>query len=277
MIEPKPVIEFLEYRKLPENERPTIGTCKEHGDFEMKPLCVAGRTIGATTVCSKCSELYKAWKSKQDEIDKKKQIEESKRMAFNNRLSSYGVTPRHFDESFDSYIVKSDEQRKSLETCKYVCQKIIDGECKNIIMVGSVGTGKTHLASAMCRKMAEQKEPYKVLIATVTEMIRRYRSSYDSNNDVTEEKVINSLTNKDLLIIDELGMSKGDEKELNILFEIINNRYEYKRSTVIISNQSIGEVKELLGQRIIDRLKEDGCRVLGMAWESHRETNKDNF
>ena len=165
----------------------------------------------------------------------------------------------------------------ALKTCKYVVEKVTEDVCKNIIMVGSVGTGKTHLAAAMCRYLAEQKECYKVKMATVTDIIRYYRSSYSNDNDLTEDEAISILTNKHLLIIDELGTSKGDDKELNILFEIINNRYEYKRPTVIISNLNIDAVKELLGQRIIDRLKEDGCRVLGMAWESHRETNKDEF
>lgn len=277
MIEPKPFIEFFEWKKLPKSERPKVGNCDEHGEFEIKPVEVLNRVIGCTSVCPECSGRYKEWRLKMDEIEQREAEKKLRIKNFENKLSSYGVSPRHFEKSFDNYIAETKEQKYALETCRYVAQKAADGVCKNIIMVGSVGTGKTHLAASMCRFMAAQKEPKRVKLVTVTEMIRYYRSSYSNDNDLTEDQAIANMTNQELLIIDELGTSKGDDKELNILFEVINNRYEYKRPTVLISNLSIEKVKEILGQRIIDRLKEDGCRVLGMQWESHRETHKGQF
>lgn len=277
MIEPKPFIEFLEYKKLDESERPTVGYCDQHGEFEIKPLIVMNRIVGCSNICDTCSEIFKKWKLEQEEIQKEKDRLDFIETIKNKKLEYYGVTPRHYGKTFDTYNADSKEKKLSLDTCKYVCDSIVDGICKNIIMVGSVGTGKTHLASSMCHYFAEKDKRYHVKLATVTELIRYYRSSYSNDNDLSQDEAIENLTHKDLLIIDELGTSKGDDKELNVLFEVINNRYEYKKATVIISNKSISEVKELLGDRIIDRLKEDGCRVLGMQWDSYRETNKDTF
>lgn len=276
MIEPKPFITRNEYFQMEESTRPTHGHCEKHGKFEIKTDDTLPIQILMAT-CPSCTEEYKNWKNSQEEIEKKKREEEYQVMMYEKRLRKFGVSPRHFYKTFENYEAKTKEQKLALKTCQYVSQKVTEGVSKNIIMVGSVGTGKTHLASAMCHYLADFGDKYNVKMATVTEIIRYYRSSYSNDNDLTEDKVISTLTNKDLLIIDELGTSKGDDKELNILFEVINNRYEYKRPTVLISNLDIDAVKELLGQRIIDRLKEDGCRVLGMAWESHRETNKDEF
>lgn len=277
MIEPKPFIEFLEYKKLNESDRPVTGNCEIHGAFDIKPLIMLNRLMGCTSVCPICSKEYKSWKSEQDEIKKETDRKELIERARNNKLERYGVTPRHYEKTFDTYIADTKEKALALKTCQYVCDSIVDGVCKNIIMIGSVGTGKTHLAASMCHYFAEKDERYDIKLSTVTELIRYYRSSYNNDNDLSQEEAINNITSKDLLIIDELGTSKGDDKELNVLFEVINSRYEYKKSTVLISNKSIEEVKELLGDRIIDRLKEDGCRILGMAWPSYRETNKNEF
>lgn len=280
MIEPKPFITRNDYFAMDESERPENGVCPKHGTFKIKvdeslPLKIVMAT------CPRCTHEYKAWiegnRLEREEKEKKEQKEKDLLTALNN----YGVMPRHRGKTFESYIADTEQKQFALDTCKYVARKVVERVPKNIIMCGSVGTGKTHLAVAMCHYLAESYQGdrvyQKVTLETVTEIIRTYRSTYSRDSENTEQDIINFYTERDLLIIDELGTSKGDDKELNILFEIINNRYETKRPTVIISNQSIEQVKEILGQRIIDRLKEDGCRVLGMQWESHRETNKEQF
>lgn len=271
MIEPKPFIEFLDWKALPEEERPTKGHCETHGEFDIRPCYVLDRVMGITSVCSACSKQYKAWKAEQEEI-------EYKRKAFESRLNDSGVTKRHFEKSFDNYVADTDEKTFALKSMKYFCDKIAEGECKNMILCGSVGTGKTHLCQASIRYLAEKTERnFTMQMATITQIIRYYRASWNKESGYTERDAIDHLSTLSLLIIDELGVQNGTESELNIIFEIINNRYENKLPTVIISNLEKDEVVNLLGSRIVDRLKEDGCRVLGMAWKSYRETNKDDF
>lgn len=272
MIEPKPFITRADYFKLNESDRPKTGMCDKHGEFEIKrDESLPIKIIMAT--CPKCSAEYAEHLKKQKELEDKKSEEE----CYKRKLSGYGVTNRHYGKTFDAFIADTKDKKLALDTCRYLADMIISGVCKNVIMVGSVGTGKTHLANAICHRLAEEERHIKVRMETVTEIIRHYRSSYNKDSGVTEQGAIDYYSGRDLLIIDELGTSKGDDKELNILFEIINNRYESKLPTVIISNLSMPEVKETLGQRIIDRLKEDGCRVLGMQWESHRESHKSDF
>lgn len=250
----------------------TIATCEKHGEFEIKSESLHGLTFIKST-CSECQKEYN-----EIVLQKANEMQEADRKkAFIKRMDWAGVSKRHFNKSFDNYVANTKEKKYALETMRYFADKVIEGECKNVILCGSVGTGKTHLCQATIRYIIENTERFSVKIATITEIIRYYRASWGKSTDYDETDAIENLSNKGLLIIDEMGVQNGSDNELNIIFEIINNRYESQLPTVIISNLDKGALVELLGQRIIDRLKEDGCRVLGMAWESHRETNKDEF
>ena len=283
MIEPKPVISRKDYFLLPESERPKTGNCLEHGDFEIKSdTSLPIHLVMAT--CPKCSKLYKDY---MENINKTKDEDERKKREkemFELRMSNAGVTKRHFDKSFSNYRVETKEQEYALKSIKFFVDKVLDGECKNVIMCGSVGTGKTHLGIAALRDIIERTQKARLGIYTVVEMIRYYRSSWSAETSYNEQDVVNELSNMQLLIIDELGVQSGKEAEINTIFEIINNRYNNKLPTMIISNLDLNSKNEndvtvcsILGDRMIDRLKEDGCRTLGMAWPSYRETNKNEF
>ena len=76
----------------------------------------------------------------------------------------------------------------------------------------------------------------------------------------------------DLLIIDEIGVQSGTDNERNILFEIVNGRYENVRPTIIISNRDVKEVAELISERSVDRITEGGA-IIPFNWESSRGGN----
>jgi len=276
MIEPKPFITRKDYFNLPESQRPKFGQCAEHGEFEIK--CDESLPIKIImSTCPKCSEDYSEWKLKQEEVEKKKRDEETREIILKSRLLKSGVSERHFNKSFDNYIADTKEKKYSLDSMRYFVEKVLDGECKNMILCGSVGTGKTHLCQATLRYIVENTNDCYIRIRTIKEIIRHVRSTWSKESEIDEQGAINQLSNMQLLIIDEMGVQSGSDNELDIIFEIINNRYENKLPTVIVSNLEKKELINLLGQRIIDRLKEDGCRVLGMAWDSYRETNKQEF
>ena len=62
----------------------------------------------------------------------------------------------------------------------------------------------------------------------------------------------------------------GSEFERNMLFDILNERYEKRRPTLLLSNLNIDEVKAYLGERVFDRLREDGGEVVVFDWQSWR-------
>jgi DNA replication protein DnaC len=74
----------------------------------------------------------------------------------------------------------------------------------------------------------------------------------------------------DALIIDEVGVQFGSDTEKMIVFDIIDGRYSNMLPTILISNLALPDVKELIGERAIDRLREDGGVVVAMKWDSNR-------
>lgn len=277
MIKPKSYITKEHYEALPKDERPKSFVCDKHGEFEVKYERVLNRIGVLMAICPECSKEYSEWESKQKEVEEKEKLRRNKQLALEGKLRDCGINERHFDKSFDSYIADTKEKEFALKSMRYFAERILEGESKNVILCGSVGTGKTHLCQATVRYLIENNQEMKIKMSTITKLIRFYRNSWSKDTEYSEQEAINLLSNLDLLIIDEMGIQSGSENELNIIFELINNRYEKKLPTAIISNLQKDELVNLLGTRIIDRLKEDGCRVLGMAWDSYRETNKADF
>lgn len=74
----------------------------------------------------------------------------------------------------------------------------------------------------------------------------------------------------DLLIIDEVGVQFGSPSELAILQEVINTRYESMLPTILISNLTLDQMKESIGERIVDRVTDGGRNRLTFGWESFR-------
>ena len=51
---------------------------------------------------------------------------------------------------------------------------------------------------------------------------------------------------------------------------MLNERYELRKPTIFLSNLASDELADFLGERVMDRLREDGGRVVPFAWESYR-------
>lgn len=70
--------------------------------------------------------------------------------------------------------------------------------------------------------------------------------------------------------IDEVGVQFGSASELAILQEIVNARYESVLPTILISNLTFEQLKDSIGERIVDRVTNGGHNRLAFNWESFR-------
>lgn len=73
-----------------------------------------------------------------------------------------------------------------------------------------------------------------------------------------------------MLILDEVGVQFGSESEKIILFEILNERYLNMKPTILISNLNPAALQEYVGERVMDRMRENGGIILKFDWKSHR-------
>ena len=157
---------------------------------------------------------------------------------------------------------------------KTICERYSDTfndrlqNCDSVLMFGNPGTGKNMLAACICQSLVTNQ--FSVIHTTAMKLVRKIKESWGKGKDQTEQEAINQFSNPDLLVIDEIGVQFGSETEKILLFEVINERYENMRPTVLISNLGAVDVEDYLGSRIIDRFHEGKSSMLEFTWESYR-------
>lgn len=106
---------------------------------------------------------------------------------------------------------------------------------RSALFVSKVGTGKTHLATgiALCLMRRDGRA---VLFTTVMRTVRSVKDTWIRGPDKTEAQVVAALVFLDLLILDEVGVQFGCDTEKLILFDVLNERYEKRRPTLLLSN-----------------------------------------
>lgn len=165
-------------------------------------------------------------------------------------------------------------ENKKQETCKNICQEFsdiasrekTDDTFNNIVMFGSVGTGKTHLAVAIVKKCIDNLVPARIM--TVNEIVSLVRSTW-RGGEKTELQIINELSELSVLAIDEIGATLETETEKNIISQIIDKRYSGMKKTIFITNLSKKGLEDCLGERSIDRIFSES-KTLVFDWESKR-------
>lgn len=209
------------------------------------------------TMCKKCYEKIQIDKLHQEALN------ENKKSVIN-----YIIPERYKTATFENYVIKTDAQKKVLDGVK----NYTGHSGSNLILSGSIGTGKTHLAMAVINNNIQTALDFIAIdlyakYTTISEiiMIVRQAMSYGGKMDMLEK-----LYSVKWLIIDEIGRQSGSDNEKNILFEILNKRYNNVLPTILISNKSGEEIENYLGSAIVDRMIETGSIFVNMTWESYR-------
>ena len=139
---------------------------------------------------------------------------------------------------------------------------------ENVVLVGQVGTGKTHIASALGYAACEAG--YKVRFFTAASLINQLIEAQEGQNLSRFEQ---SLLKQQLIIIDELGFVPFSQQGAQILFTFLSQRYQ-RGSVVITTNLPFTEWTQVFHDErllaaLLDRLTHS-CHILEFAAESYR-------
>jgi DNA replication protein DnaC len=125
----------------------------------------------------------------------------------------------------------------------------IDG--RGLLLMGGCGSGKTHLAVAVLIEIIHSGKSGRVLFCNFQDLIQEIQASFDADAAVGKSEILRPLLDADLLVLDELGSVRLSQFVQDILYYIINNRYNTKRATIFTTNY-FDDAKE--GGRLVDRI-----------------------
>jgi DNA replication protein DnaC len=138
----------------------------------------------------------------------------------------------------------------------------------NSCLLGSPGTGKTHLAIAI--GLAACRQGRRVRFVTAASLVTRLE---EAQKQYQLERVLSQLDKTDLLIVDELGYLSFSRAGAELLFQVFTDRYE-RRSLLVTSNLAFSEWGQVFqGERmtaaLLDRFTHR-CQIFEMNSESFR-------
>lgn len=241
--------------------------CPTHGEYTSRHYI--GRIWSKCPTCS-------AEKTAEEDRLAAEQAAEAKRRAWQERLQHSCIPERFHDRTLKNFQADTPEQARALEFATRYADEfdavMKTGRCA--MFIGAPGTGKTHLAAGIALRLMH-RDKRSVLFTTVMRAIRSIKDTWSKGSELTETQAIEALVFPDLLILDEVGVQFGSDTEKLMLFDVLNERYEKRKPCLLLSNLSIDDVKAYLGERVFDRLREDGGEAVAFDWASHRGRNQE--
>jgi DNA replication protein DnaC len=135
-----------------------------------------------------------------------------------------------------------------------------------LLIVGMPGTGKTHLAAAILRFLAEART--QVTFLRSAQFFCHIRDTY--RRDISEETVLQPLTEIKFLLLDDLGGGSLTDHERRFTLELIDRRLNDNLPTVVTTNWNLGRISQTMDDRIASRLS--GFLSLKLSGDDWRQT-----
>lgn len=169
-----------------------------------------------------------------------------------------GINPEDSSQTFTNFEVWNEHSRKAKDTAiaYYRDFQTVRKSKRNSIMIcGQVGSGKTHLTVALALNFINKK--IKVVYMPYRDVITKIKQNM--LDDEYYKKVISRYQTCDVLLMDDLFKGKINETDINIMFEILNYRYQ-NRLPIIVSTEFTVEkllaFDEAIGSRIYEMCKD---------------------
>ncbi|MCW2278243.1 ATP-binding protein [Heliophilum fasciatum] len=147
---------------------------------------------------------------------------------------------------------------EKMERVRAICQQfahdiVHGGPVKNLLFYGPVGTGKTHLSSAIANVLVAERKS--VVYGTISQVISTiYEAKFDFQNKGRQPEVLAALRKADLVIIDDLGTENTTESVVTELFELVNDRVRFGKPLLISTNLALPQLPGRYSLRTMDRL-----------------------
>lgn len=137
------------------------------------------------------------------------------------------------------------------ENCKNYATRF-EPHTSSLIFFGKTGLGKTFLSSCIAKELISQG--WNVVYGSMLKLMRQVE---DERFHRAEGDTMSIMLEADLLILDDLGSEFQTQFTDSVLYELINERINERRPTLISTNLTVNEVGKKYNDRIVSRIT--GC------------------
>ena len=201
--------------------------------------------------------------------------------------------PRRYEhcslDNYDKYSSTHPTQSAAhLRARKFVESYPLETDGRGLILVGSVGIGKTHIAVGILKALVEERGAAGLFV-DYRDLLKQVQNSYNRQVSATELEILAPVFEAEVLVLDELGASKPTDWVWDTVAHILNTRYNDRRTTIITTNYAnlpplgfesgarASMREETLGDRIGERMRsrlQEMCVVIEMQGEDFRQKVK---
>ena len=217
--------------------------CKEKIDSD--PLnCLGNKKILFRRQC-KCDREEESLRKEKEEADHIRRLREECFITSRNLINC----------TFDR-VIAPDRQEVIIAKNFVKNLKELSKDNNGLIFHGNVGTGKTYLAACIANKIIEDYQ-IRVKMRNIPQIINDIEKG---GFDIDKNDYYRKLSSVSLLILDDFGIERNTEYVNEMVYQIINTRYESKKPTIISTNIPLGLIMEgsndIDKERIYSRLRE---------------------
>lgn len=198
--------------------------------------------------------------------EKSKEYDDMEKQKYENFLRQKklkrGLPLAYIDKTFDDFIPSDDKQKMFIQKIKEYCAGIKNHTVNtSLVFSGEYGTGKTLTSCILCNEL----NGHFVRSSSLLNELLQGRSF--TNNETTND-IIKRYGSYSFLVIDEIGRGTKNDNEIDLLFQVINERYENGLPTILVTNLSISDLCQYFGNAFTDRLRT--WKVCNFNWKSNR-------
>lgn len=206
-------------------------------------------------------------------------------------LRRAGIPARYEHCSLESFEASFPGADRSLAAAHVMARRFVDGYPattggRGMLLTGSIGVGKTHLAVGILQALIAEKGVHG-LFCDYRELLKEIQHSYNPQVATTEMEILGPVFDAEVLVMDELGAAKPTDWVWDTVALVLNSRYNDKKTTIITTNYpdlapgagttaaARAAREESLGDRIGERMRSrlaEMCVVVEMRGEDFRRT-----
>jgi len=216
-----------------------------------------------------------------------------------NRMLERTRIPKRYEHcSLDSFETAFPSATRSLKSAHLSARKFVESypletQGTGLLLTGSIGVGKTHLAVGILQALVSERGA-QGLFVSYNELLKQVQNSYNRQVQATELEILAPVFEAEVLVLDELGASKPSDWVWDTVAHILNMRYNDRRTTLITTNYAnaapmnagldassafeqarAARREESLGDRIGERMRsrlQEMCVVVEMTGVDFRQT-----